>query len=312
MIGLSANGWRCAERGHSGLFIAAHEEHHGTPAGHPRGLAEEGRVDENRIEELWEEIWSLLEEGKSDESAAAALRALSEDDDVAEFRFLLGLSLLDLDEVEAALPELERVVEDAPDWAPARAALAWTWYRLARFENAREQNARALELEPDLADAHQLDGLLAERDGDEKRALRSFAEARRLEPERYPEQLRMDEDEFLRVAQGVIDELDPEIRETLEGAPFFVQPFPAEELLTTEDPPLDPQLLGLFVGRSLMEQSVQDSGALPNTLYLFQNNLERAATSREELEEEIRVTVLHEIGHHLGWDEEDLAERGLA
>jgi predicted Zn-dependent protease with MMP-like domain len=35
-------------------------------------------------------------------------------------------------------------------------------------------------------------------------------------------------------------------------------------------------------------------------------------TTRRELEEEIRITVLHEIGHHLGWDEEELAERGLA
>ena len=82
--------------------------------------------------------------------------------------------------------------------------------------------------------------------------------------------------------------------------------------MTSEEDPLDPQLLGLFIGRSLLEQSVQDSGSLPNTLYLFQNNLERAATSRSELEHEIRVTVLHEIGHHLGWNEEDLAERGLA
>jgi predicted Zn-dependent protease with MMP-like domain len=57
---------------------------------------------------------------------------------------------------------------------------------------------------------------------------------------------------------------------------------------------------------------VQDSGAMPNTLYLFQNNLERLCTTRAELEEEIRVTALHEIGHHLGWDEDDLAERGLA
>lgn len=269
-------------------------------------------MDENRIEELWEEIWSLLEDGKSDEAASAALRALGEDEDVPELHYLLGLSLLDLDEVAAALPELERVVEDAPDWGAARSALGWTWFRLCRFEDAKEQTARALDLEPELADAHQLDGLLAERDGDDDRALVSFAEARRLDPERFPEPYRMGEDEFLHVAQQVVDDLDPEIRRTLEGAPFFVQPFPAEELLTSDDPPLDPQLLGLFVGRSLLDQSVQDSGALPNTLYLFQNNLERAVSSRRELEEEIRITVLHEIGHHLGWDEEDLAERGLA
>lgn len=269
-------------------------------------------MNEERIEELWGEIWTLLEAGRSDEAAAAAFRALGEDGDAPEFRYLLGLSLLDLDEVEAALPELERTVDAAPEWGAAQSALAWAWFRLCRFEEAREHVARALELESELADAHHLTGLLAERDGDEGRSLVSFAEARRLDPERFPEPYSMGEDDFLRVAQSVIDELDPEIRRTLDGAPFFVQPFPAEELLTSEDPPLDPQLLGLFVGRSLMDQSVQDSGALPNTLYLFQKNLERSVASRRELEEEIRITVLHEIGHHLGWDEEDLAERGLA
>ena len=269
-------------------------------------------MEQQRIEELWEEIWSFLEDGRSDEAAGAAFRALDEDEDVPEFRYLLGISLLDLDEVEAALPELQRTVESAPEWAEARSALAWAQFRLCRFALAQEETARALELEPELADAHHLTGLLAERDGDEGRSLVSFAEARRLDPERFPEPYSMGEDDFLRVAQSVIDELDPEIRRTLDGAPFFVQPFPAEELLTSEDPPLDPQLLGLFVGRSLMDQSVQDSGALPNTLYLFQKNLERSVASRRELEEEIRITVLHEIGHHLGWDEEDLAERGLA
>jgi predicted Zn-dependent protease with MMP-like domain len=122
----------------------------------------------------------------------------------------------------------------------------------------------------------------------------------------------MNEDEFLAVAQHAVDELDPEIREVLEDTAFFVQPLPPEELLKDCVPPLDPQLLGLFVGHNLLERTVQDSGRLPNTMYLFQKNLERAVSSREELEEEIRITVLHEIGHHLGWDEEDLEKRGLA
>ena len=44
---------------------------------------------------------------------------------------------------------------------------------------------------------------------------------------------------------------------------------------------------------------------------LFQHNLERFATTRDELIEEIRVTVLHEVGHLLGLDEDELYERGL-
>lgn len=269
-------------------------------------------MDDSRKQELWDEIWTLLEEGKSDEAAGAALRGLGEDEESPELHYLLGLALLDLDEMHAALAELEQSVELAGDWAESRCALAWAHFRIFRPEDAKEQVERALELDAELAEGHQLRGLLAERDGDEETALIAFAEARRLDPERFPEPYHLGEDEFLAVAQRVVAELDDPVRDVLEEAGFFVLPFPTEELLAGSDPPMDPQILGLFLGRSLLEQSVQDTGVLPNTLYLFQNNLERLVSSREELEEEIRITVLHEIGHHLGWDEDDLEERGLA
>ena len=86
-------------------------------------------MEDARVEELWDEIWTLLEEGRSDESAAIALRALGEDEEVPEFHYLLGVSLLDLDEVEAALPELRRAVVLAPEWAEPRSALAWAVVR---------------------------------------------------------------------------------------------------------------------------------------------------------------------------------------
>ncbi|NNE43256.1 MAG: hypothetical protein HKN12_03535 [Gemmatimonadetes bacterium] len=273
---------------------------------------EERPVSEERVEELWEEIWPLLEAGKSEEAAAAALRAMAEVEDAPELHYLLGVSLMDMDQVSAAVRELERSVELADDWAESRSALAWAFFRNCLFDEAREQAARALDLKPTLSEIHQLEGLLAERAGDEDRALIAFAEARRLAPDRYPDPYKMDADEFLQIAKETVAELDDPIRRALDATGFFVQPVPADDLLTAEEPPLDPQLLGLFVGQSLLDQSLQDSGAMPNTLYLFQNNLERAATSRAELVEEIRITVLHEIGHHLGWDEDDLEERGLA
>ena len=50
---------------------------------------------------------------------------------------------------------------------------------------------------------------------------------------------------------------------------------------------------------------------LPASIVLFQRNLERFARDREELAEEIRVTLVHEVGHFLGLDEDELYERGL-
>ena len=182
--------------------------------------------------------------------------------------------------------------------------------RAARFEVARRRRGLtgleadtlateaaddALRLTSNLPDAHELRGLLAERAGDDDRARRELAIARRLDRDRYPKPIEMSEDEFLAVAQDAVAELDDDIKEILEETSFFVQPFPADELLHDSEPPLDPQILGLFVGRSLLERSVAESGTMPNTMYLFQRNLERSAATREELEEEIRITVLHEI-----------------
>jgi predicted Zn-dependent protease with MMP-like domain len=279
-----------------------------------RSAGESGEVDldEAKLEALWDEIWALLREGETQRAVAATLKALNQHGDLPELRYLLGVGLLDLDETEAALPELRHTVELASDWPDAHSALAWAAFRICAFDEARSSAKATLALDPEAAEAHQLVGLLAERDGDEATAIQSFAEARRLDPERFPEPYEMGEDEFLDVAKQAVEEIDEPVRRVLDDTAFFVQAVPAEELLRDSDPPMDPQLLGLFVGRSLLEQSVQDSGSMPNTLYLFQNNLERVASSREDLEEEIRITVLHEIGHHLGWDEDELAERGLA
>ena len=269
-------------------------------------------MDEARLDEIWNEVWSLLENGRSDAAASTVLRLLNEEGDAAELRYLLGVALMDLDEVDPAIPELESATGQDPGWPEAHAALAWAYFRACRFEASQEAADKAAQLDPEMAEAHHLQGLLAERGGDEDAAQESFAEARRLDEERYPEPIRMTEEEFLDVARAAVRELDERILEVLEETSFFVQDVPARDLLVESDPPLDPQLLGLFVGRNLLEQSVQDSGVLPSTMYLFQRNLERAAASRAELEEEIRITVLHEIGHHLGWDEEELEARGLA
>ncbi len=269
-------------------------------------------MNEAQLEAIWDEIWGLLREGDSQAAVTAALKALNDHGDQPEFRYLLGVALLDVDEMEAALPELRRTVEMAADWPDAHSALAWAAFRTCDFDLARKEAAATLKLDGEAAEAFQLQGLLAERDGDEAAALQAFAQARRLDPERFPEPYEMGEEEFLDVAKQAVEEVDEPVRKVLEDTAFFVQPIPSEELLRDSEPPMDPQILGLFLGRSLLEQSVADSGMLPNTLYLFQKNLERIAGSREELEEEIRITVLHEIGHHLGWDEEEIAARGLA
>jgi predicted Zn-dependent protease with MMP-like domain len=68
----------------------------------------------------------------------------------------------------------------------------------------------------------------------------------------------------------------------------------------------------MFRGSGFGRGGALEAGTqLPPSIVLFQTNLERFARSRAELEEEIRVTLVHEVGHFLGLDEDELYERGL-
>jgi predicted Zn-dependent protease with MMP-like domain len=69
-------------------------------------------------------------------------------------------------------------------------------------------------------------------------------------------------------------------------------------------------LLGLYHGRPRTERSVMDSGNFPDVVYVFQEDVELASDSESDLVEQVRITVLHEIGHHYGMTEEDLDELG--
>jgi predicted Zn-dependent protease with MMP-like domain len=55
---------------------------------------------------------------------------------------------------------------------------------------------------------------------------------------------------------------------------------------------------------------VDDTGALPDVIYIFQNSIEQVCRTEEDLVRQVRITVLHEIGHHFGLDETDLQRLG--
>jgi predicted Zn-dependent protease with MMP-like domain len=69
-------------------------------------------------------------------------------------------------------------------------------------------------------------------------------------------------------------------------------------------------LLGLYQGRPRTVRSVEDSGTLPDVIYIFQEPVEAVSETQEQLVRQVRITVLHEIGHHFGLSEEDLDELG--
>ena len=189
---------------------------------------------------------------------------------------------------------------------------AMAWFDLADLGKSREDAERALAIRPDLAEAHDLLSRVFEHLGSEREAAAHAEEATRLDAETFPLPLEISDEDFDAIVERCVKELPERVRKELGEVPVLVQPLPTREMLESEDHPLPPDLLGLFVGRHLLEKSHGDVPGLPGNIYLFRRNLLRACTDRAELEREIRITLQHEVGHLLGLDEEDLEEWGLA
>ena len=102
--------------------------------------------------------------------------------------------------------------------------------------------------------------------------------------------------------------LPPPIRELAAKLPVIYQGRPDASLLEGE---FEPDILGLFVGdHHGMEGGMGNS--VPPQIFLFLENIpDEAGGDPSRYEEEVRVTYLHELGHYLGWDEDDVEARGL-
>jgi predicted Zn-dependent protease with MMP-like domain len=116
--------------------------------------------------------------------------------------------------------------------------------------------------------------------------------------------------EFDRAVQRAVKRIPGEIRKHLDNLVISVQKWPSEDLLEEMGLPPDEPLLGVYTGASLMERSHFDTLQYPDTIQIFQGPLEEMCVTMEELEEEIEITVVHEVAHFIGMTEEELAELG--
>jgi predicted Zn-dependent protease with MMP-like domain len=117
---------------------------------------------------------------------------------------------------------------------------------------------------------------------------------------------------LLRIAQEEVaaarHRLPDDLRQHAETLAVTFEAEPAEDLLNEG---LDQDLLGLFVGDPLAV-GFQETSPTPRQIILFLENLWAFAEEEEELyREEVWITYIHEFGHYLGLDEEELEERGL-
>jgi predicted Zn-dependent protease with MMP-like domain len=122
--------------------------------------------------------------------------------------------------------------------------------------------------------------------------------------------MRLSEKEFEEIVEKAVTQIPLEIQKYLNNIVIMVQKRPSRRVKEEMGIGRDSPLLGLFEGIPLTERSVTTPPLYPDMIYLFQEPLEAMCETLEELEEEIEITVVHEVAHYIGMTEERLAELG--
>lgn len=260
-------------------------------------------------EALLDEAWSKLDAG----DATGALGCLLQlDEDWPDRWIPEALARMELGELRKAKAVLKQAadfedLESHPDYLWARALLSLGEWR---FGSARADLEKLVALEPS-AGAYERLSLVHDLEGDFEGADRHMAQAIELDPGKRPV-ARLSPEEFEAEVLRAVQALPRQFQDALEGCEILIDPVPSPWMMEPANPAATPPaLFGLFLGASRLESAENETAELSPRIFLFQRNIERAAHTTEELREEIRVTLYHEIGHLLGFDEEGVADMGL-
>jgi predicted Zn-dependent protease with MMP-like domain len=116
--------------------------------------------------------------------------------------------------------------------------------------------------------------------------------------------------DFERLVEQALRKIPQRFREAMENIEVVVEDWPDPELMEEVTGDADGMVYGLFTGKPLTERRFDDWGDLPALIHIYQGPLEEDFPDRDDLVREIEVTVVHEIAHYMGFDEEILRRYG--
>lgn len=116
---------------------------------------------------------------------------------------------------------------------------------------------------------------------------------------------------FQQIVAEVIAELPKKLRNAVRNLGVLVEEEPSDDLLLELGQDRNEHLLRLYVGVPLPERTLGEEPYLPDQILIFRKPLERMCQNRRELREQIRITVIHELAHYFGFDEDHLERLGL-
>ena len=115
--------------------------------------------------------------------------------------------------------------------------------------------------------------------------------------------MEMEREAFERLVDAALDDIPRELADLIRNVVVLVE----------DDPPADdPELLGLYDGVALTERGGEPALELPDRILVFRHPLLAFCDDEEQLTDEVRITVVHEVAHHFGIDDDRLHELGYA
>jgi len=122
--------------------------------------------------------------------------------------------------------------------------------------------------------------------------------------------VRLSPKRFEKLVLAALDSIPEPIRARMDNIDVVVDDEPTPHQRAALELAPDEVLFGLYEGTPLIERGILSDPLMPDKITIFKRALEDACDSEEEITEEIRRTIVHEVAHHFGFDEDRLAELG--
>ena len=122
--------------------------------------------------------------------------------------------------------------------------------------------------------------------------------------------VRLSRTEFEKLVARAVEGLPPKFLARLQNVEVVVESWPSQDEL--EHAGIEPggTLLGLYQGIPQTERGSWYGSVLPDRIVIYQRPIEGLAGTLREVRRQVRITLMHEIGHHFGLDEDELSEAG--
>ena len=263
------------------------------------------------IDEALDGIDAALDEGRHEEAARMAGRALRRFPDSPEAWGLMGEALEGLGDLRSAMQAFEKALELDPEWAAGHAHMAGLHLEAGELQQASDRIELTFDLDGMDPEANYAFAILCELEGETGTAEKFYRAASELDPERFFAPTRVSMDRFEAMAAEAVADLPEKVSAFIGDVPVIIEDLPGRDG-SGRFVGGAPLLLGECIGDHREEAGALDPvSCTPPRIMLYKLNLERACVDADDLAEQVRITVLHELLHFLGLDESEVASRGL-